>query len=194
MESAHREQELETYIDKSNLSIVVEFLLPTYYDAHVKLMDVFSARVVLQFNQRIFVSVGFFCEKAHTYISSNRWVFLCSEQDHFYLVVVHFTFVNRHPVNTTFQFRREKLCKHFQASPYTINFALFSLLSAFCIIFSALQLPLYSQLTCVLERSRKLIKEIWGSQAIFCSTMFRLKRKSEIFYSLHLFGEEFQKK
>ena len=126
--------------------------------------------------------------------SSNRRVFRCSEQDHFCLVVVHFTFVNRHPVNTTFQFRREKLCKHFQASPYTINFALFSLLSAFCIIFSALQLPLYSQLTCVLERSRKLIKEIWGSQAIFCSTMFRLKRKSEIFYSLHLFGEEFQKK
>ena len=90
-------------------------------------MDVFSARVVLQFNQRIFVSVGFFCEKAHTHISSNRRVFRCSEQDHFCLVVVHFTFVNRHPVNTTFQFRREKLCKHFQASPYTINFALFSL-------------------------------------------------------------------
>ena len=79
-------------------------------------------------------------------------------------MVLHFTFVNRHPLNTTFQLRREKLCKHFQASPYTINFALFT--GAFCILFSALQLPLYSQLTCVLERSRKLIKEIWGSQAI----------------------------
>ena len=75
MWKVHREQELETYIDKSNLSIVVGLLLPTYYDAHVKLMDVFSARVVLQFNQRIFVSVGFFCEKAHTHISSNRRVF-----------------------------------------------------------------------------------------------------------------------